>query len=198
MVAILGILVAVVVVSVVGFMGRGAETGYNGDEHNLKTAVAAFVADKHVRDDVNGWNEADSTDPPDFKFPTLNGSYSALYTGDAVEVGGQNVHILMKAADTPAETTDVEKAAIWMGLLVNEPGSGVNPDDKDTSAPLAEEHGLYINEVPESCSLHNSSKGKGTYTWIVGSGGSIYGLFPFDGDGDGANEWYIGFSGSYP
>ena len=199
MVAILGILVAVVVVSVVGMMGRGGKSGYDGDVHNLKTTVAAFYGDKHVYDSrVNyGWNEAGSTATPDLKFPTRSGTYSDLYAGDAVEIGGERVHILMEASDNSvAEPEDVVEAAIWMGLLVNERGTGTGKfpvlDTKDNSAPLAEEEGQYITEVPESCSIYNSSAGKGTYTWIVGNAGVVCGVFQ-----DGAT-WYIGFSGAYP
>ncbi len=193
-VAIFALLVAVVVPSVEGMMGRGSDRGYDLDERSLQQAVAAFYSDRHVYDPVNGWNEVGSTATPDFKFPTRSGSFSELYPGDAVEISGQAVKRLMEASDdSAAEPEDVVEAAIWMGLLVNEPGTGTNPASKDNSAPLATEEGLYIQEVPESCSaVYNSSKGKGTYTWIVGNYGRVYGVFQ-----DGAS-WYIGFSGSYP
>lgn len=199
--ALLAVLVAVVVVGVVGFMGRGAQSGYNMEKRNLKTAVGAFYSDKHVYDPANGWNEADSAASPDFRFPTSDGLLSDVYTGEALEIGGQRVNILMRAADSPAETTDVEDAAIWMGLLVNAPGSGASGTDVapgDKNSPLAGENGLYIFEVPKSCSIYNYSLGKGTYTWIVDKLGTVYGVFPFDNDGDGVDEWYVGFSGAYP
>jgi hypothetical protein len=83
-----------------------------------------------------------------------------------------------------------------MGLLVNQPGSGSGiapvPDTKDNSAPLFGENGLYLMEVPESCSAYNSSSGKGTYTWIVGRDGKVYGVFEV------CCVWYVGYSGKYP
>jgi hypothetical protein len=177
----------------VGMMGRGSDRGYGLDERSLQQMVAAFYADRHVYDHVNGWSEAGSTAVPDFKFPTQTGLSSVLCPGDAVEIGGQTVHSLVKCSDgTPPGSLDVPEAAIWMGLLVNEPGTGTNPDSKDNSAPLVTEDGQYIQEVPESCSIYNSSKGKGSYTWIVGNYGRVYGVFQ-----DGAS-WYIGFSGAYP
>ena len=82
-----------------------------------------------------------------------------------------------------------------MGLLSNGPGDGPSGPDiapGDTNSPFAEEHGPYLTRVPESCSQWNSSKGGGSYTWIVGAYGRVYGVFKEDG------VWYVGFSGTYP
>ena len=199
-VAIMAVLAAVVVVSVVGIMGRGRDTAYAADERNLQTVVTAFYSDRHVYDPLNGWNEAGSAAPQSYHFPTRYGDYSTLYPGDVVNVGGQSVNLLMKAgAGSPSQATtaDVADAAIWMGLLVSEPGSGTGKapvaDTKDNSAPLEGEHGQYLSKVPESCSaVYNSSLGKGTFAWIVGNCGRVYGVFEQGG------VWYVGFSGAYP
>jgi prepilin-type N-terminal cleavage/methylation domain-containing protein len=196
-VALLAVLVAIVILSVGGFMARGSERGYDVDLKNLQRVVAAFYSDKHVYDPANGWNEAGSAASAQFNFPTRNGLSSDLYPGDVVEIGGQRVNLLMESSDgSPAEADDVVDAAIWMGLLVNEPGSGTGiapvADTKDNSAPLANENGLYIDRIPESCSLYNSSQGKGTYTWIVGNYGRVYGVFQV------GDAWYVGYSGAYP
>lgn len=190
--AILAVVVAVVVLALVGFKGRGGEESYNTDKDTLQTAVSAFYADKHSYDPSGGWNEA-SGFAPDSNFPTRNGSFSDLYPGDVVNVGGQKVYLLMKSSDDSlADAGDVINAAIWMGLLVNAPGSGINPDSKDNSSPLAGELGPYLNEVPKSCSTYNSYMGKGTYTWIVGKDGKVYGVFVKE------CVWHVGYSGAYP
>jgi type II secretory pathway pseudopilin PulG len=194
-IAILVVLVAAVVVSLLGFKGRGSQSTYSTDGSTLQTAVSAFYSDKHAYDPVKGWNEASGR--ADFSFPTRNGRSSSLYLGDAVNVNGQSVYLLMNASnDSLANADDVIKAAIWMGLLVNGPGSGTGiapvADTKDNSAPLAGENGPYLNEVPKSCSTYNSLLGKGTYTWIVGKDGRVYGVFVKD------CIWYQGYSGAYP
>lgn len=185
---ILGILVAIVTVSLVGFMGRGAEAAYNADARDLQTAVSAFYADGHAS---IGWcgNGTAIAQPV---FPTECGDDSDLGPGEIETIAGQRVHRLVHMGNNSYATDpDVEGAAIWMGLLVNAPGSGQG-DGKDLSAPLAGEKGPYINGIPESCSLYNSNQGKGSYTWIVGFGGKVYGVFK------AVDDWYIGFIGTYP
>jgi hypothetical protein len=116
-------------------------------------------------------------------------------------MGKYKVNVVMNGSDI-ATTDDIKAAAIWMGLLVNGPGdgTGISPvlDTMDNSAPLAGEHGPYLNPLPKSCSKYNSSTGTGTITWIVGAYSRIYGVFSSDENSDGIEEWYAGFGGRYP
>jgi hypothetical protein len=104
----------------------------------------------------------------------------------------------------PAETADILEAAIWMGLMTKGPGDGditglgADTAPGDANSPRAGEQGPYLNPLPKSCSLNNSSNGSGTITWIVGEGGRVYGVFSSDENGDGDDEWYAGFGGRYP
>jgi len=106
--------------------------------------------------------------------------------------------------DTQATTADIRDAAIWMGLLTYGPGDGdldgAGPDvaPGDNNSPRASEHGPYLNPLPKSCSIYNSSRGTGTITWVVGYSGRVYGVFSSDENGDGVEEWYAGFGGRYP
>ena len=192
---ILGVLAAVVSVGVVGLIGRGEEEGYDVDERTIQLAVVTFYADTHAYDVTDGWNEASGTGG--HNYPTRSGGSSALYPGDKVNLDGQDVHEVWSAPGIRATTAEIREAAIWMGLLVNGPGSGPSGvEDEapgDDNSPLEGEMGPYLNEVPESCSTYNSSTGRGTYTWIVGSYGRVYGVFQHVND-----EWYVGFNGSYP
>jgi prepilin-type N-terminal cleavage/methylation domain-containing protein len=188
---ILGILSSMVIINVVGLMGRGEKEAYETDEKTIQTAVSAFYADVHAYSSVGGWNQA-GNHTSFHNYPTASGRYSSLYLGESVTLNGHTVRVVWSAPDTPANTTEIEAAAIWMGLLTNGPGEGTNPPDKDTSAPLAGEHGPYLNPLPRSCSPSNSSKGSGTITWIVGDYGRVYGVFESDG------VWYAGFGGRYP
>ena len=193
--AILGVLVAVVSVSVVGLIGRGEEEGYGVDERTMQTAVILFYADGHAYEVTDGWNEGSGI--AGYNFPTASGEASALYRSKTEStINGQRVYRLMEGTGDPADDDDVADAAIWMGLLVNGPGSGaagVDVAPGDDNSALDGEHGPYLDDMPKSCSRYNSSDGRGTYTWIVGSYSRVYGVFQRATD-----EWYAGFNGTYP
>jgi prepilin-type N-terminal cleavage/methylation domain-containing protein len=195
-VAIMGILAAVVGMSVVGLVGRGEEEAYATDERTIQLAVSTFYADVHAYAGGagGGWNEAGGyTDV--HNYPTCNGLDSDLYRGVEVTLDDYVVHEVWSAPDTRATTNDVRDAAIWMGLLVKEPGYGAAGPDVapgDDNSPLDGDYGLYLNPLPDSCSIMNSSQGKGTITWIVGAYGKVYGVYRVGG------VWYTGFGGRYP
>jgi prepilin-type N-terminal cleavage/methylation domain-containing protein len=197
-VAILGVLAAVVSINVVGLVGHGEEESYATDERTIQLAVSTFYADTHgYAEGAGGWNAAGGyTDV--HTYPTGNGRESALYAADAgSEVNGHQVwEIVGFAGGTLAEwRAEVEGAAIWMGLLTNGPGDGVAGADVapgDDNSPLEGEVGPYLNPLPKSCSTMNSTGGRGTITWIVGAYGRVYGVWDQDG------VWYAGFGGRYP
>jgi prepilin-type N-terminal cleavage/methylation domain-containing protein len=202
-VAILGVLAGIVAVSVVGLWGRGEKESYGGDEKTIQNMVSAFYADQHAYAATDGWNETGNGTSV-HNYPTANGRYSALHLGEVVNVGGYDVNIVRAADGSEADTADIIAAAIWMGLLNNGPGYGdvlgAGPDvaPGDSNSPLVVENGPYLNPLPTSCSKYNTSSGKGTYTWIVSEFGRVYGVFPYDQDRDGTQEWFKGFNGKYP
>lgn len=192
-VSILGILASIVTVSVIGLIGRGGAQAYGADERNIQLAVSTFYSDLHCIGHVNGWNEGNGT--PGHYFPTHNGRCSDLRHREIVRPDATVAWELWTGNDTRATADDVKAAAIWMGLLVNEPERGVAGPDAwpgDDSSPLGDEVGPYLNEVPASCGQYNASGGQGTYTWIVGSMGRVYGAF------EEAGVWYASFGGAYP
>jgi hypothetical protein len=165
--------------------------------------VSAFYADQHDYAVTDGWNEAGNATSV-HNYPTASGHYSDLYLGEDVNVGGHDVNIIRAGDGSEAATDDIIAAAIWMGLLNNGPGYGdvlgAGPDvaPGDSNSPLVVENGPYLNPLPTSCTEYNTSSGKGTYTWIVSAYGRVYGVFPYDHDGDGFLEWFKGFNGKYP
>ena len=196
MVFILGVLATVVVVNVVGLIGRGEAESYATDLGTIQVAVSAFYADAHAYSNSGGWNEAGNYTSV-HNFPTATGTDSTLYLGNETTIGKYKVNVVMDSTTgMPATTGDIIDAAIWMGLLVNGPGSGtgIAPvlDTKDNSAPLQGENGPYLNSLPKSCSQYNSSAGTGTFTWIVGGYNRVYGVFESGG------LWYAGYGGTYP
>jgi prepilin-type N-terminal cleavage/methylation domain-containing protein len=193
---ILGVLAAVVVVNVVGLTKRGEAESYASDLGTIQLAVSAFYADAHACSSAGGWNEAGNYTSV-HNYPTKLGTDSPLYLGNEVVLGKYKVHIVMDGKNSkPATTDDIIAAAIWMGLLVNGPGTGTGiapvPDTKDNSAPLRGESGPYLNPLPRSCSGYNFSAGSGTITWVVGDYGRVYGVF------EQAGVWYAGYGGRYP
>jgi type II secretory pathway pseudopilin PulG len=196
--AILGLLAAVVSVSVVGLIGRGEEETYATDERTIQLAVSAFYSDVHGYDaGGGGWNAPGNASSV-HNYPTADGKASVLsHAAATTKVNGYNVwEIVGYSGSTPAEKrAEIEDAAIWMGLLTNGPGDGaVGPDvaPGDDNSPLEGEHGPYLNPLPDSCSTINASRGGGSITWIVGVFGRVYGVW------DQVGVWYAGFGGRYP
>ena len=217
-VAILGILAAVVIPNVVGLLGRGGAQAYNTDEEVIQLAAATFYADAHggwdtglvvdtgnctdylvTEFDDNVWTNADVTTAHTYPTAIANVNMHVLVnTGPPDPEGNPQVmrDICDVGADIPALTADIVAHAIWMGLLVNAPGdfpAVPDPQDRETVAPLLLENGLYLNEMPESAGADNGNPNPGSYTWVVGKNGVVYGCYQ-DTDGD----WFAGFSSGYP
>jgi len=196
-VAILGILASVVTVSVIGMVGRGGQQAFNTDERTIQTFVSTFYADGHCLSKPAhgglGWNDAGNCTFGHY-VPTRYGNSSTLYDAEMFTAHG-TVRVMRVEGGGNATREDIQAAAIWMGLLVNAPGSGIGgpnvPPGNDNS-PLLGEGGPYLQEFPESCSKYNYSRSTGTYTWVVGKMGRVYGCYEEGG------VWYSGFSGQFP
>jgi prepilin-type N-terminal cleavage/methylation domain-containing protein len=214
-VAILGILAAVVIPNVVGLLGRGGEQAYTTDEEVIQLAAATFFADAH-----GGWEDTDTNDGGNCTEYTV-ADYAANEWTDALvmaahtyptAIANVNMHVLvlndavLDAENNPrveldtcagggaATLADIQAHAIWMGLLVNAPGDHAGTNlDRETVAPLLLENGLYLNEMPESAGSDNGSPNPGGYTWVVGKNGVVFGCYA-----DPTGVWWSGFSGGYP
>lgn len=171
-IAIMGILVAVVVPNVLGMLGRGGEQAYNLDKKTIEAEVAAFWSDTHSKPAGNIWGNGTNMKTGHY-YPTASGQSSDWEFGaDGNRVSGVVI-------------TD---GLIWFGLLVNAPQAANSTYIvRNEAAPLLGEKGLYLNEIPKS-SIDN----RGSYYWIVGKNGKVYGAYLED------SVWYAKFSGSYP
>jgi len=201
-VAILGILAAVVIPSVLGLMGRGASQAYETDQKTIQLAAAAFYADPHsgcipVADGGPAWGDEAATTSYHY-YPTPLAYANAHRLAPATDLianppDAENPMMVLGNTTTPADLIEIQNHAIWMGLLVNADGTHTSPggtiEPLDVS-PIEFETALYLQEVPESASPTNG--GEGQYVWIVGANGNVYGCYEADGN------WYAGFSGSYP
>lgn len=222
-IAILGVLAAVVVPNVMGLFGRGGNQAYGSDKQTIQTAAATFWGDVHEGPDITTapaaptWSDNAANEGTGHWFPTSNGqasgsSTAAIVTDLNVTNGDYGATILYVdngdgggtagngAAEAGEYATDAEisAAAMWMGLLVN---TGVAPTAggttvRGTAAPWATEKDLYLTEFPKSSSnAYNGNPDSvgGTYTWIVADSGRVYGAYRV-----AADTWYAGFSGNYP
>jgi type IV pilus assembly protein PilA len=209
-VAILGVLAAVVIPNVVGLMGRGGKQAYQTDSEVIQLATSTFFSDVHA-----GFN-AGTLHWGDTNMIASNHLYPAA-------VAGQNAPFLVLstvefdaapnntnprinqdisgATGTAATVGNITASAIWMGLLINAPGFHTQATGYatrgDTSA-LGNDTGLYLQRMPKSAKSGDSYNGNtgtgGGYCWVVGLNGTVYGAYSPNND----VTWYAGFGGSYP
>jgi len=217
-VAILGILAAVVIPNVVGLMGRGGAQAYETDQEVIQLATSTFFSDTH-----QGWIEATpawgcngtNDEDPGHYYPTglarINLHVLTASTTVFDVAGGHpnNPQLIVSGAGA-ATDAQVDQHAIWMGLLVHAPGD-YDDGGADTGitnrgyvSVLADETGLYLQELPQSAShnevlfgandLGNGADAPGGgYTWVVGKNGTVYGAYKV-----ADNSWFIGYGGAYP
>lgn len=196
--AILAVLAAVVIPNVTGMFGRGAAQAWETDIKTIQTSAATFYFDIHKYDAAggDGWNEVTAGVNGHY-YPTASGQASTLVPSATETVYKKQSVYLVTTSDT-----DIADATIWMSLLANTPANGTEETDAvpgDDNSPLLTEKGPYLNEIPKSASNNNYSLATGTYTWIIGQDGKVYGVASLDTTGDGTPDgWYSGFNSTYP
>lgn len=215
-VAILGVLAAVVIPNVVGLMGRGGAQAYETDAEVIQLATSTFYSDVH-----SGWNDVNNDGATDYSDNTWGANATDedaghYYPTAIASVGGHFLRLHATTVDpdnvnnplitqgdgtTPATDANIRDSAIWMGLLVEAAGDNVDSGaagltTRGTVSVLEGETGLYLQEMPESAMTGDTRNGApapgGGYAWVVGKNGTVYGAYT-----DGTN-WYSGFSGAYP
>ena len=225
-VAILGILAAVVIPNVVGLMGRGGKQAYETDAETVQLAAATYFSDTHsgwvdVSDDddpadvatfdENVWGENSGNTTPGHFYPTEIGVVGnhRLLTNPA-EVDVDNINNLRidfgTTVGVAATTAQMQAHAIWMGLLVNAYAANLVDPNGFTSAqcsrwdisPLDGENSLYLNEMPKSAMVGATYNGDNGL-----KGGGYLWVVGRNGVVFGAYQaadgnWYSGFSGAYP
>jgi type IV pilus assembly protein PilA len=232
-VAILGILAAVVIPNVVGLLGRGGKQAFATDLNTIQLGAAAFYSDVHTgwvgnytttdvpgdagsfgdnvwgdtRAGVVGWEWIQ----PGHYYPTAIAKVANHYLmagtigGDPNQPNNPVIIIDPDVGSGNATIEDISASAIWMGLLIHAAGDGNfttgGVTSRYTVSPLAGETDLYLNDYPVSANTASSMNGdpdpkstkSGGYTWIVAKNGAVYGVYQAADD-----QWYAGFSGSYP
>jgi len=203
-IALLGVLSAILIPRVSGLLGKGDEAHLQTDVSTIDLAVADFHNDRHQGPDGTPEWGAGSGGKRRW-YPTATGLPGNvevdLATGTLDALGNSR---LMKYVDganvgAPAEASDVADALVWMGLLVNEP-SDAGPAANQTTGgatPLDDENGEYLGEFPESAHADNTayesgSATDGSYWYVVLHNGTVVAVH------DGGGGYYIGYGDVYP
>jgi len=223
-VAILGVLAAVVIPNVVGLMGRGGKQAYQTDSEVIQLATSTFFSDVHGGFEIvtPAWGANATVTKAGHYYPTaiaFTGTTYHMLTPDVNEAEAPddpdrigNFRLINTQGtldpgdDAVATNADVSKHAIWMGLLTQAPGYNIVGNatgltTRGTVSVLEADTGLYLQNMPKSAmapdatSEWNGAAGTGGgYCWIVGQNGSVYGVYTTGV----ADFWYVGFSGAYP
>ena len=213
-VAILGVLAAVVIPNVVGLMGRGGKQAYNTDAQTIQLATSTFFSDTHAGFDAGvtpKWGD-NSTATSDHYYPCglapVNAPFlvlSTTVTDSPPNTTGKNptnFRLDQNTSGTAATVGNITASCIWMGLLVNAPGTYVSAGGTTIRggnvSVLGNDTGLYLQNMPKSAKALDAYNGAnspgGGYAWVVGLNGSVYGAYT----PDGGTTWFSGFNGAYP
>ena len=222
-VAILGVLAAVVIPNVVGLMGRGGKQAYNTDVKTVQLAAATFYSDTHAgfvaATPAWGGNVTPPAEKTGHFYPTALGFVNkhVLTLSTTVEDPAQKGNMLIwdSVANAAGDVNDIGNSSIWMGLLVNSnrdyttlvatPATGTI--SRWSVSTIPGENDLYLNELPRSAGVDNGAavEKAGGYSWIVGKNGVVYGVYKasLTSGVDGwtlstGDYWFNGFSGGYP
>jgi len=206
-VAILGILAAVVIPNVVGLMGRGGKQALHTDEQTIQLATSTFYSDVHGGFvwtgtgaansmwgcinvfNVNPWT-AGVQQAPGHYYPTALGTVNSHYIVASTALfdkDNPNSALLVfgNATGTQVVDANISESAVWMGLLINAPGFGVagtvgaGVTSRGNVSALVTDTGLYLQNMPKSASsAYNGAPAPGGgYTWVVGANGSVFGAY---------------------
>ena len=187
-IAILGVLAAVVVPSVIGMFGRGGSQAWTTDAKTARSGVAGYFADVHQSPAVDYLGVPPAGPTPGHYWPTYSGVTDEVATN--MIVGDAATWVTQLAAATPVVSAACQTAwtaggATWltfidssavicMGLLTHSGLTSDNlvgdyldvPDSAATSNGYAAATALYGPDI--------SATMKGSHIWFVGPGGKIY------------------------
>jgi prepilin-type N-terminal cleavage/methylation domain-containing protein len=221
-VAILGVLAAVVIPNVVGLMGRGGKQALHTDEQTVQLATSTFYSDVHGGYRMTAGDPTASvwgcsgnvTTYPDLQpaghyYPTALGSVNAHWIKISTAVFDKNnpqSALLTDASGNPVSDGNMTASAIWMGLLVNAPDTlsimpvaGVKA--RGNASALATDTGLYLQNIPKSAmaaisagsdDANGANPPGGGYCWVVGLNGTVYGAYRV------VNPTFVGTDGKTP
>ena len=203
-VAILGILAAILLPSVSGLIGEGDNAAYNADVESVNLSVSEFRLHRHQGPDGGEWGAA--TGGKRRLYPTVDGAVGDVEIDLATDTPDEGNFPLVKYVDGSgvgpvADAADVTASLLWMGLIVNEPNDLTTSAEQQTTgdaAPQDDEDGEYIPRFAESAHPDNTALDpsgaatEGSYWYVVLHNGTVVAVYLNDG------VYYAGFNGLYP
>jgi prepilin-type N-terminal cleavage/methylation domain-containing protein len=174
--AIIGILAALLVPRFADVFGKGDQTAFDTDIASVTKAVEQFKLARH--DGPDGSNEWGAGTANKRVYPPQDGDAGDieidLATGTADANGNLTVRVYQAGPMVgTAVGTDIAGSLIWLGLLVNEPVdlSGTSQQTTGGVAPQSGEDGEYLPTFPASAHRDNSTFDSGAATdgsyWYV-------------------------------
>ncbi len=203
-VAILGILAAVLIPSVSGLIGEGENAAYDADVESVNLVTTEFRLDRHQGPAAGEWGAAAGGKRR--LYPTVDGEVGDVELDIATTTPDNGNFPLVKYVDGSgvgaiADAADVSDSLVWMGLLVNEPNdlnTSAMQQKSGDAAPADDEDGEYIPRFPESAHADNTeldpsgSATEGNYWYVVLHNGTVAALYLADG------VYYAGFHDVFP
>ena len=204
--AILGILTAILIPQFMGIFDQGDETSYNTDVAAVSAAVSQFKLAQHDGPDCTTTCEWGAGQGHQRIYPTedgLVGDIELSQSATEADDGNRRVHKYVQGLGIGATATDddITHSLLWLGLLVNEPAnaSGASQQATGDASPQDGEGGQYLPEFPDSANAANTKKTgdassytDGTYFYVLLHDGQVAAVYKKDGN------YYAGFASAYP
>ena len=202
-VAILGILAAILIPTLTGLLGEGEEAALSGDVSSVQLAADEFTFDRHAGPDISKeWG----LEPKRRLSPTEDGEVGDIELNvdeeDPGQPGNLRVHVFIAGPSIGATATDdqIDDSLVWLGLLVQEPHdvSGAAQQTTGDASPQGNEEGGYLPEFPESAHADNTARDPsgsytdGSYRYVLLHNGKIAAVYKSDAN------WYAGYDDVYP
>ena len=205
-VAILGILAAILIPTVTGLLSEGDEAAFNADVEAVGLAVQEFKLDLHKGPDgSNQWGQA----VPNRQrlYPTEDGQVGDIELDPDTASGDTNGNLLVVThvdgpqVGTAAVDAEITASLVWIGLLVNEPFASTTTSDQaltGLAAPADNEDGEYLPSFPPSAHADNStvkagaSMTNGSYQYVLLENGTVVGVYKNGGN------YFAGFNDVFP
>ena len=176
-IAILGVLAAVVVPSVIGMFGRGGSQAWTTDAKTMRSGVAGYFADVHQSPAVPVVVGPPAVYAPGHYWPSYEGVSDENATNKIVAdwtVATPVLTVGATYANLILETWLEDSAVICMSLLTNSGATsdnlvGAYLDVPDSASPS---NGYPAATVLYGPDIHTTMKG--SHIWFVGPGGKIY------------------------
>ncbi len=205
-VAILGILAAVLIPSVSGLIGEGENAAFDAEVKSVNLVATEFKLDRHQGPAAGEWGAAAGNSR--WLYPTVDGEVGDVELDIATATPDRGNFPLVKYVDGPgvgpvADAADVSDSLVWMGLLVNEPNdlnTSAMQQKTGDAAPANDEDGEYLPRFPESAHADNTeidptgSVTAGSYLYVVLHNGQVAAVYLNAADG----VYYAGFDDVFP